>query len=195
MEIPACAGMTMNWWTQRESNPRMTTTWALPPVSPVLGERAPADTRHRASSLHPQPCAPHYFNCHRCYSATGYIIVFGGGTPCHQCALETDSLELGARFELAGSLVLICLRSRRNRPDYANPALGGTGGEPNRLKAIGVNSQDPGSESGMSANCITPAKNGGDGPSRTGTETMLNEILSLACRPLPPRPRWQGEYW
>ncbi len=51
------------------------------------------------------------------------------------------------------------------------------------------NSQDPDSESGMSAGLHHPGEvNGGDDPSRTGTETKLNEILSLARRPNSPRP-------
>jgi len=44
-------------------------------------KRAPADTRYRASSLHPQPYRQYYLSYHQFYLATFMSIILGGDTP------------------------------------------------------------------------------------------------------------------
>lgn len=165
------------WWTQRDSNPRMTTTRALLPASTALGKRAPADTRRRASSLHPQPCVPNYFNCHRCYSATGYSSFSVVVPPVHQCALESN-LELGVRFELTMEHHALLLTRQVQSAGLCEPSMvrraglepAGASGPPgsrpgtftgfatwaNWYRGWGSNPHDPESESGMSARLHHP---------------------------------------
>jgi len=44
-------------------------------------KRAPADTRFRASSLHPQPYRQYYLRYHQFYLVTFMSIILGGDTP------------------------------------------------------------------------------------------------------------------
>jgi len=44
-------------------------------------KRAPADTRFRASSLHPQPYRQYYLSYHQFYLVTFMSIILGGDTP------------------------------------------------------------------------------------------------------------------
>ena len=119
----------------------MTTTGTLPPAGSALGERAPADTRRRASSLHPQPCVRNCFNCHRCYSATFTSFVFGGGAP-YSPVRPLMKMELGVRVELTKEQLALLLTRQVQSTGLCEPSKNGTRGEPNRPWAIRVNPQN-----------------------------------------------------